>query len=535
MRYLASAEEMRDIDRRAVMAGIPVSVLMENAGRALSVEALEMIAERCGGPVVVLAGPGQNGGDGLCAARHLSSRGLPVKVVLFASPRRMAAESRANLDALRAYPVEVFHVTGGGTRFHEIRDGLGDAALIVDALLGTGQKGAPRPPMDEAVRWAGEAGVPIVACDVPTGVDSDTGRVFQPAVRADVTVTMGLPKRGLYVYPGRKYAGRIVVESLGLPPSLISGPFPVSAVTLEDARRLIPRREADHHKGRSGHVLVIAGSESMPGAAALASKAALRAGAGTVTLACPREVYRVCAQMVPEVMVVAAADGGLFSVRDDQMAAIEGLLAKSRSAVIGPGLGRGESQEAFIDRCLALMTSTGTPCVIDADGLNGLSAIGGLSYLGSLEGKFILTPHPGELSRLLGVDIQDIERDRLAAAREAASRGKSVVCLKGAGTCVANSVGSITVNTTGDPAMATAGSGDVLSGVIAALISQGLPLYEAAWLGVFWHGLSGEIAVRKAGSYGVLAGEVSDSLPGARRVIVGGERPGVRVNQEWPS
>ncbi|MGI6662723.1 MAG: NAD(P)H-hydrate dehydratase [Bacillota bacterium] len=522
MMFLASSEEMRDIDRKAILAGIPVSILMENAGRALASHAFEMAAESREGAVVVLAGPGQNGGDGLSAARHLSSRGFGVKVVLFASPSRMTAEARLNLDALRAYPVEIFQVDDE-TGFQDMRARLGPVTVIVDALLGTGQKGPPRPPMDEAVKWACEAGVPVVACDIPTGVDADTGHVFDPVVRADVTVTMGVPKRGLYIYPGAKFAGRIVVEPLGLPPSLLGGPFQVSAATVQDAVKLMPRREADHHKGLSGHVLVIAGSTGMAGAAVLAAKAALRGGAGTVTLLCPREIYPVCAGMLPEVMVLSVSEGGSFSSGDGVMAVIGDFLSKSGSVVLGPGLGRGSRQEAFVKECVELIASKGVPSVIDADGLNNLSGSGGLSYLSSLEGKFILTPHPGELSRLLGVQTRDIERDRISAAREAASRGKSVVCLKGAGTCVANSVGSVTVNTTGDPAMATAGSGDVLAGVIASLVSQGLPLYEAAWLGVLWHGLAGETAVAKAGSYGVLAGEICDFLPEARKTLVGGE------------
>jgi len=521
MIFLASSEEMRAIDRKAVEAGIPVSILMENAGRALAEEVSKLAKERRGS-VVVLAGPGQNGGDGLCAARHLASRGQEVKVFLFADPSKMTPESRFNLDALEAYPVEVFKV--------EQRDGfraavgrLGAVSVIVDALLGTGQRGPARPPMDEAVRWTGDVQAPVVACDIPTGVDADTGHAFDPVVRADVTVTMGMPKRGLYVYPGAKYAGRIVVESLGLPPSFLEGPFQVAAATLSSAEGLMPRRETDHHKGLSGHVLVIAGSVGMAGAAVLAAKAALRGGAGTVTLMCPRGVYQVCASMVPEVMVLPASSEESFSAHPGDMEVIEGFLLKSKGVVLGPGLGRGAAQERFVEECLRLIASKGVPCVVDADGLNNLAARGGLSYLAGLEGKFILTPHPGELSRLLGAGIPEIERDRISAAREAASRGKSVVCLKGAGTCVANSVGSVTVGTTGDPAMATAGAGDVLAGVIASLVSQGLPLYEAAWLGVFWHGLAGEIAARKAGSYGILAGEICEALPEARKTLVGGE------------
>lgn len=519
--YLVTSKEMRAIDAKAVENGIPALLLMESAGLAVAAETCRLVGP--GGKVAVLAGPGQNGGDGLCAARHLASKGRRVQVALLGDPARMPKEAKANLDMLRSYPVEVFQVGENRLSFDEAGSRMADADVVIDALLGIGQSGDPRPPLDQAVNWANGAGVPVVSCDVPTGVDADTGCVYKPFVRAAATVTMGFPKVGLYIYPGAIAAGRVSVETLGMPPGLLKGTFSTSTYDIDDARKVMPVRAADHHKGLSGHVLVVAGSKGMAGAAALCARAVLRAGAGTATLLCPGGVYQVCASVSPEVMVLPCGDGETFAPRDENVDLIKSFLPRSECVALGPGFGRGEAQEGFLRRVLPFIAAAGVPCVLDADALHALSGLGGLSYLGGLEGKFILTPHPGELAGLMGVDAPALGRDRAGAAKKAASIGKSIVCLKGAGTCVANPSGGVTVNTSGDPAMATAGSGDVLTGVIAALVSQGLPLFDGAGLGVYWHGLSGEIARRKIGSFGALAGDICDCLPEARKAISGGE------------
>lgn len=555
--YLVTGSKMREIDAKASELGLSAMVLMENAGRALALEAASFLGPsdlRGNGRspshpgALVFAGPGQNGGDGFCAARHLSSMGYPVTVLFFGQPSRLPLEAKANYDALASYPVEVLewldataHTPDGDhdREEREADEGHGEEAdgealwptcldgavgVAIDALLGTGQKGDPRAPIDFAVRMINSLhrqGIPVVACDVPTGVDADTGRLFEPAVLADATVTMGLPKVGLYSYPGRANAGRIVVEGLGLPPSLVDAPSTATAVFIEDARQAMPSRRPDHHKGMSGHVTVIAGSVGMAGAAALCAKAALRAGAGTVTLLCPEGIYSACAPMVPEVMVLPCIPGPNFAPDEAALELAAGFIARSSCLVIGPGLGRDKGQDGFLEGLLPLTARSGVPCLIDADGLYALSRLGGLSYLAGYEGKFILTPHPGELAILTGADTREIGLDRPEHALRAAMGSKSVVCLKGAGTCVANSSGALRVNTSGDPAMATAGSGDVLAGVIAALVSQGLSTFDASWLGVFWHGLAGEMARRKLGSHGVIAGDLCDSLPEARQAIEG--------------
>jgi NAD(P)H-hydrate epimerase len=448
--------------------------------------------------------------------------GFRVIVGFFGEESKLPAEAKVNYGALRAYPVEVHHFGDPARQGAAAIGFIGDVDLVVDALLGTGQKGDPRPPVDAAVRWANackEKGIPVVACDVPTGLDADSGRPFDPVIDATVTVTMGFPKVGLYSYPGRMYAGRIVVESLALPPALGLRPSAAKAVFVEDARQAMPSRQADHHKGMSGHVTVVAGSLGMAGAAVLAAKAALRAGSGTVTLLCPHDIYQVCASMVPELMVQPCGNGPHFTETAESIELAAGFAKRSSCVVIGPGFGRDGGQAGFLSALLPILSSSGIPCVLDADGLYALSRLGGLSYPALSKGKFILTPHPGEMAHLMGKEAREIGLNRPAFALDAALESKSVVCLKGAGTCVANYSGDFRVNTSGDPAMATAGSGDVLGGVIAALVSQGLSLFDASWLGVFWHGLAGELARGKFGSYGALAGDFCDLIPEARQAI----------------
>ncbi len=531
---LLSIRQSRELDSEAVSLGVPALTLMENAGRALADVVEKVVSPQERARVLVLAGRGQNGGDGFVAARHLISRGHAVRIVLFGDPESLRSESSVNYMAIRPFlPGERLTAIPTAQSEEAIENLLGKALrdvekwapdVLVDALLGTGQKGDPSYPLNEAIDWANSLGVPIVSCDLPSGIDADTGWAHEPSIRATVTVTMGAPKIGLYSYPGRSYCGDIVVERLGIPEVAVkatdSEPL-VSAVFAEDVARVMPARRADHHKGMSGHVCVLAGSVGMTGAAALSARACLRAGAGTVTLLCPGAVYQVCASASSEVMVVPFGRGPVFDLEGSDLTALDANLERSDAVVIGPGTGRGEAQKRFLSYVLAANQDTRKPLVIDADSLTSLGALGGLTYLASCKGTFVLTPHVGELSRLLGVDPSDIGRNRRYFARKAAEEANAVVCLKGAGTCVANVSGEDVIITSGSPAMATAGSGDVLTGVIAALAAQGLSAFQATWVGAYWHGLSGELAAKRAGSYGILAGEISDALPEARALIAG--------------
>ncbi len=562
---LVSSQQMREIDRMVQKMGVPALLLMENAGRALAYHSMVLLdggdipkpRRSCGlygsshestcrphrGTIVVLSGPGQNGGDGFCAARHLAAHGYEVKVGFFGKESGLPYEASANYEMLKSYPIKV-HSLDYYQNPQAILDQLDSPDLIIDALLGIGAKEGPRYPLDLATKWANSQEAPIVACDVPTGVSADTGEVYEPCIRATVTVTMGYAKIGLLSYPGRMFAGDVIVENLGFPPDrvvstvgllkqhntsenaqdLLTSPIEVStqAVFSQDVRPLLPVRQADHHKGISGHVTVIAGSLGMAGASVLCAKGALRAGAGTVTLICPGKIYEVCASAVPEVMVLPCGDSKVFTPDPISFRMIKDNIQKSDAVAIGPGWGRGLSQTGFLKEMLPHVLNI--PCVIDADALFGLAELGGLPYLAKLHGEFILTPHPGEMATLCNMGVSELNRDRPRVALKAAMESKSVVCLKGAGTCTAGPEGQLFINTSGTAAMATAGAGDVLTGVIAGLGAQGLAPLDSAVVGVFWHGTAGEIAYENKGSYGILAGDIVECLPQSRAAIERGQR-----------
>ena len=561
---LVSSEQMRELDRMVQKMGVSALLLMENAGRALAHHSMDLLDEgehffpkgiekssRAAhmttrhakrGTIVVLAGPGQNGSDGFCAARHLAAHGYEVKVGLFGKKEDLPYEASLNYEVLRAYPIEVLPLDFENPQ--ATVEQLGSPDLVIDALLGIGTKGPPRFPIDLAVKWANSQGVPIVACDIPTGISADTGEVYEPCIRANTTVTMGYAKIGLLSYPGRMFAGNVVVENLSFPRDLVAGsaepvkidmiseniqctvPAPLEimtqAVFSEDVRPLFPQRQEDHHKGLSGHVMVIAGSLGMAGASVLCAKSALRAGAGTVTLVCPGKIYEVCASAAPEVMVLPYGDSKAFTPDPKSFRMVKDKLEKTDAIAIGPGWGRGPSQTEFLKEMLPFVLNI--PCVVDADALFALAELGGLAYLEQLHGEFILTPHPGEMAILRSMGVSELNRDRPAVARRAAMESGSVVCLKGAGTCTAGPRGELFINTSGTAAMATAGSGDVLTGVIAGLGAQGLAALDSAVVGVFWHGTAGEMAHENKGSYGILAGDIVDYLPYSRAAIESGQR-----------
>lgn len=542
---LVSAQQMRELDDKVQKMGVPALILMENAGKALAYHSMIRLEEkrssyapesagslRHKGSIAILAGPGQNGGDGFCAARHLASWGYQVKVGFFGDEKRLPREASLNYAMLEGYPVEIYSANYMSPEM--VMDKLGFPDLIIDALLGIGAGGDPRFPISLAVDWANSQGVPIVACDIPTGISADTGQVYTPCIKADLTVTMGFAKIGLFSYPGRMFAGDIIVENLGFPQNVVKmvadgedelgdlGHFALEkvfaqAVCAREIQELLPRRRDDHHKGLSGHVTVIAGSVGMAGASVLTAKGALRAGAGTVTLLCPGKIYQVCASMAPEVMVVPCGDSAVFTPDPESIKMAKDHIDRSDAVAIGPGWGRGRSQTEFLKDILSIMSNTA--CVIDADALFALRELGGLPYIAGIDGEFVLTPHPGEMATLRDMSTQEVGRARTEVSRKAAMESRNVVCLKGAGTCTAGPEGEMLINTSGNSAMATAGSGDVLTGIIASLKAQGLSCLDSAVAGVFWHGIAGDIAYEEKGSFGIIAGDIVEHLPQARAFI----------------
>lgn len=518
---VVTAAEMRGLDRAAMEDyGIPGLVLMENAGLAVVRAVRELLGNSVAGKkVAVLAGKGNNGGDGLVAARHLCNAGAKVRVWLLARPEEIAGDAAVNLRVWQKMGREV-HTVAGREDLEGLRAWLAGAHLVVDAIFGTGFKGAAREPAAGVIEAVNAAGRPVVAVDVPSGLEADTGQVHGPCVRASCTVTFALPKVGLVLEPGRSYAGRLHVADISIPAFLLDqGPPGRYLTTREVVRRWLPPRPAWAHKGSCGRVLVVAGSRGMSGAACLAALGAARAGAGLVTLAVPRSVQEVAAAKLTEVVTAGLPETAQGTLAGEALEKITALLEKADALALGPGLTTHPETAALVRELLARIQ---IPCVVDADGLNALREQPGVWR--QLGAPAVITPHEGEMARLLGVSPEDVRARRLVVAEEAATHFKVVVLLKGPATLVSSPSGTTYINTTGNPGMATGGSGDVLTGVIAGLIAQGMDVFLAAAAGAYLHGLAGDLAAAVKGQRGLLAGDIAEMLPAAiRQVEEGGD------------
>lgn len=510
-----TAAAMQELDRRTIAdAGIPGTVLMENAGKGVADVVGHRFADQFPGPVLILCGRGNNGGDGLVIARHLRSAGWRVQVVLLAEREALTGDAAIMLGSFEQ----------GGGLVEEARDAVGIAAaltsagdcrLCIDALLGTGFTRAPEGVMAAAINWLNNQQAPVVAVDLPSGVDASSGGIPGVAVRAALTVTFAFPKVGLVSYPGAGHAGEVVIVPIGIPdPVAATAPDDLLLIDVAEARALLPARPADGHKGTFGHLLVVAGSLGKSGAAVMTAQAGLRAGAGLVTLACPVGMQQVAAAHLVEVMTapLAEVDGAVC------LQAMEELLALSdgkQTVALGPGLGATEEAAALARRFLR---ETPLPVVVDADGLNALA--GHLDVLTRRHGRItVLTPHPGEMSRLSGQPVADIQVDRVRAARDFAKTHGVVLVLKGARTVTALPDGRVRINNSGHPGMASGGMGDVLTGLIGGLLAQGMTAGDAATLGVYLHGLAGDRLRPSYGDAGLLATDLLRELPAARHSL----------------
>lgn len=496
---LPDAAQQRDLDAWAIeQKGIPGIDLMERAGAGLARFCREQGPD---GPVAVVCGKGNNGGDGLVVARLLRAQqpGREVRVLLLGDPGELQGDARTNLERLPGPPPQPFSP-----------EGLERVRLIIDAILGTGFAGEPREPAASAIaaiNAAGSAGAHVVACDVPSGVDASTGEVAGEAVQADATVTFNAAKPGLWISPGKGHSGHVEVVDIGIP---AGGRLQNARTGLITDRVLqaIPRRAADSTKFSAGSVLVCGGSPGLTGAPALAATAAARAGSGYVTVAAPASLVPTLAAKLLEVMQVELpeADGQLGP------GAVSAVLERTQRVqclVLGPGLGREKPSLSFARE---VAQRAEIPLVLDADGLNA-HADGLLGELAGRSAPAVLTPHAGELARLLEIDSQDVARQRLRRAREAAAAAEAIVVLKGDDTLVAEPEGRVAVNPGGASALATAGTGDVLSGVVAAHLARGMDPFTAACAAVYVHAAAGRLAATRIGPEGVIASDVIELLP----------------------
>ncbi len=508
---LVSASRMRALDAHTIdELGIPGEVLMESAGRAV-VEHLVSCASgrvKAGARVEVVCGAGHNGGDGLVVARHLHGIGWPVRAWLVGDRERLGETVAAQLHRAEATGVAVELAADGDVA-------LDEGAVVVDALFGTGLaraiEGAPARAVEAIVQAHGRGSF-VVAVDLPSGIETDSGAVMGVAVTADETVTISLPKIGLALPPGRAHAGRVTVARVGIADALPGDADPVDGTagvhTRAGLASLLPARPEDGHKGRFGHVLVVAGSEGKTGAAALAARAAMRAGAGLVTLACAGGLNDILEVKCTEAMTAPVGDAQARELGEDAADAVRALASERDVVALGPGLGTADATCRLVR---ALCDTVEQPLVIDADGLNALGRE--LGVLKGRRGPTVLTPHPGEAARLLGSTAADVNADRVGAARALAAGSESVVVLKGAGTVVADADGRVRVNPTGNASLGSGGTGDVLTGVVAAHLAQGLEAIDAASTAVYVHGAAADAWSEAHGASGLAAADLADAIP----------------------
>ncbi len=514
---LVTAKEMQMIDQFTIEElGIPGIVLMENAGRGAFKHIKEYFLKHLQEAVIgILCGKGNNGGDGLVIARYLHEEGYLVRVFLLGKKEQLKGEAAVNLKIAEKLGVPIVEVQDE-TGWFKAREYLIACDLIIDALLGTGLKNELRGLIKEAVSFINET-FPgfVVAVDMPTGLGSETGYPLGDAVRADLTVTFGLPKIGQIIYPGAHYVGALEIIDIGIPPQVVAT-FNLKhhLVTSDDIRDILPPRPVDMHKGKAGHVLVIAGSPGKTGAATLACLGALRIGAGLVTLGVAKSLNPILEVKLTEAMTLPLPESEGMFLAPEAWDEIKTSGLRYKVVCFGPGLGTAPSIRKLLER---IIIEAETPLVIDADGLNVLAQ--DLNILKERKVDIILTPHPGEMARLIKASVPEVLRNKIEVSKELATEYGVIVVLKMARTLIATPDGEIFINSTGNPAMASGGVGDVLTGVIGGLLAQGESAKEAAILGVFLHGLAGDLWVEKNGGIGLLAQELANYLPKAWEVV----------------
>jgi NAD(P)H-hydrate epimerase len=529
---VATAREMQEIDRSTIEKyGIAGTVLMERAGLSVvkrinalffadppsippllsgdteGLKRLKPLPEK----LIVLCGSGNNGGDGFVIARILHNQGKEVEVFLSGPAKKLKGDARINYDAAKKFGVKISPITKFIARYPLQ---VARHCLFVDALLGTGLSKEVKKPLSDVINKINKLDAPVVSVDIPSGISSDTGQVMGCAVRAQFTVTFGLPKRGHFLYPGAEHTGQLYIEDIGFPGNLLhSDKLGVNLVEISDLQQLMPQRKKYSHKGTYGHVLLVAGSKGKTGAALMAARACLRSGAGLVTIGIPETLVNAFQPRVTEEMILPLPDKGNGTL---SYKAHESILnfKKANALAIGPGLAVDKDITGLVS---LLVTKSKIPMVIDADGLNAISEKTAL--LKRSRAPVILTPHPGEMARLLRrggepiYPLTEIEQDRIGTAMSFSKRTKTYLVLKGVPTITATPEGETFINSSGNPGMATAGTGDVLTGMIAAFLAQGANPGDASVLGVYLHGLTGDLIAEKKGERSLIASDLIRAIP----------------------
>ncbi len=513
---LVTSAQMRELDRRTIEAfGTPGELLMERAGQGVAAAVLRLagLTARMG-CVRCVAGKGNNGGDAFVVARLLHEMGLDVQLVLAAERDELKGDARIHFDRMveaGVHPVSLAHAGGLPPD-----NAHADRELVVEGVLGTGITGAPRGAADEAIALVNQLGIhrPVVAIDVPSGLNSDTDTAEGAVVRADLTVTMGLPKQGLVAPQAADVVGTIEVVAIGIPSDYIAElPDDTGLITGAELRHLFPRRPRASHKGTYGHALLIGGSREFSGAIAMAAMSAVRSGAGLVTVLTPADTAPTVATLIPEAMVHGGADRVDGSLAAEAITNWPHELDEFDAILVGPGLTRSLDAQSL---CQTVIDTATVPLVLDADALPDADRA---AVLNRASAPLVLTPHPGEMARLLGCDTAAVQADRLRSARRAAAHTGATVVLKGHGTIVAQPNGKAAINSTGNPGMASGGMGDVLAGLLVGLLAQGIAPADAAKAAVFLHGRAADIAAWQSAQRSLTAGDVIETLALAFRDV----------------
>jgi len=515
--YLVTADEMRRMDGATIESfGLPGRVLMENAGRGATAFFLKAIYRQSTGPVGIAAGRGNNGGDGFVMARYLCQKGIPTTVFLFSPRDRIQGDASANLKLLDAMGVPVVEIVDEAA-FEAQKSLMDRQRFWIDAIFGTGLSSDVRGYFKAVINFINDLKRPIFSVDIPSGLNADTGQICGVCIRAQATATFGFAKNGQFTYPGRSLTGKLKVIEIGIPPHVAETigcrQYLITADMLKNA---FPPRPPTAHKGHAGHVLILAGSPGKSGAAAMAANAAMRAGAGLVTLGIPESLNPVLETMVTEPMTVGLPETDEGVLDESACERVRSLIEDKRCLAVGPGIGTAAPTGRLLER---LIEESPVPMVIDADGLNLIAA--NPAVLSRCKTSVVLTPHPGEMARLCGLSTAQVQDDRIGHARDFAQQHKVHLVLKGAATVVARPDGTVFLNATGNPGMAAGGMGDVLTGLIAGLIAQRLEISLAARAAVYLHGLAADLLERQKTPMGYLATEVMDTLPAAIKELIG--------------
>ena len=506
---LVKASEMQEMDRLSIQElGIPGAVLMENAARGASRIFLDHFDPPDNSHVVLLCGRGNNGGDGYVMARYLHQEGLRVTVAVLSELDKISGDALINLDIIRQMDLEILEVPSADklTTLHQI---LYNCDFIIDGILGTGLNSPVRDFLGQIIEEINGLGKPIMAIDIPSGLNADSGQIMGVAINADLTVTFGFPKLGQLIFPGAELVGRLTRIDIGIPDTVshrVSSRYHV--VEPEDFIDLLNIEKQDIHKGNRGHLLILAGSTGKTGAAVLTALGGLRAGSGLVTLGVPKSLNHIFENKLTEAMTVPLPETEEGSISLEAEEEINRLMEGKTALAIGPGLSTNAETSAVVRHLIA---SSPLPMVVDADGLNALS--GELNLLAGCKEKTILTPHPGEMARLAGLRNSDVQNDRIGTVAHFVEEHGCYLVLKGARTLIGEPNGVIHVNPTGNPVLSSGGAGDVLTGLIGGFLARAWPMAKAAVAGIYLHGLAADLLAEETGQVGILAGELLDVIP----------------------